>query len=1014
MNMVPNLLKERDSTLLNGVLAACILLVLVVPAVPTLGSHNASAMPSMTPRTVVAYDRTARPGPNGQRATISGIDVSSYQGGSINWGTVYSDGNDFAFARAVEYYGTPDSDFGTNMVNGKAAGVYMGAYDFVYPSSETATTDADYFNGIIKTYVASGYVYPALDLEEDCTASGGSMSASQITAWVNSWATEMQTDLSSDGYSGVVPIVYMNSNYAANCVDASTWGGWTLWIAEYYNTCATSPNPSTGVLSSWAFWQWCSTGSSGGIDPVDQDIFNGDLSQLQSGYVFGGGGTTSPTVSYAMQDETTSKSLSCGGTFATGDTIQFTATVTGGTAPYTYAWTFGDGTNGTGNPVTHVYGTAGSVTPLLTVTDKNGKQGSTGTGCTFTVTGVSLSSVAVSPTAPKVTAGGKQAFTATATCSSTCPSGVAYAWTLTSPGLGSISSASGASTTFTAGSTAGTVGLFVNATLYGVTHKASAVITVTAGPTTITSVSVVPTSPSVVVSSVTGFTATPKCSTTCPSTGITYAWALTSTTLGSISPASGLTTSFTAGTTVGTVGLYVNATLNGTTVGTSTVITVTTLPITIISVAVSPNAPAVGISSATSFTATPTCSATCPATGITYAWALTSTTLGSINLSAGPTTTFTAVTTAGTVGIYVNATLGVTTVSTSTVITVTAAAITLKSVSVTPQLPSVPFSGTQGFTANTTCSATCPKTGITFVWALTSITLGSITPTSGASTTFTAGTTAVTGGIFVNATLGSSTQATYTVITVTTTTTNSLNSVSISPTTASVPSGNTQAFTAAARCTSTCPTPEVTYVWTLTNTALGKINPTSGTTTTFTAGSAAMTGGIFVNATLNGTTKESSVVVSVTVETSTVVLSGVSITPTAIDLSTGSSQKFMATPACKTSGGSSATCPSGIAYVWSMNGNEGNFTPTTGSSTTFTAGSSTGMVNLTVDATLNGASAHYVATITVSSAPGPTTFIGLSGDTGYILLAVLLAVIVVVAVALVVHRRRASRAPWDE
>src|SRR3989441_6120474 len=39
--------------------------------------------------------------------------------------------------------------------------------------------------------------------------------------------------------------------------------------------------------------------------------------------------------------------------------ITFTATTSGGTTPYAYAWTFGDGTTGTGNPVGHTYSSSG-------------------------------------------------------------------------------------------------------------------------------------------------------------------------------------------------------------------------------------------------------------------------------------------------------------------------------------------------------------------------------------------------------------------------------------------------------------------------------------------------------------------------------------------------------------------------------------------------------------------------------------------------------------------------------
>jgi PKD repeat protein len=46
--------------------------------------------------------------------------------------------------------------------------------------------------------------------------------------------------------------------------------------------------------------------------------------------------------------------------------------VSGGTAPYTYAWSFGDTATGTGNPATHTYATPGTFSVMLTVTDMNG------------------------------------------------------------------------------------------------------------------------------------------------------------------------------------------------------------------------------------------------------------------------------------------------------------------------------------------------------------------------------------------------------------------------------------------------------------------------------------------------------------------------------------------------------------------------------------------------------------------------------------------------------------------
>ncbi len=52
--------------------------------------------------------------------------------------------------------------------------------------------------------------------------------------------------------------------------------------------------------------------------------------------------------------------------------VTFTATVTGGVAPFTYAWTFGDSATANTNPATHIYAAAGTYTWHLTVTDSRG------------------------------------------------------------------------------------------------------------------------------------------------------------------------------------------------------------------------------------------------------------------------------------------------------------------------------------------------------------------------------------------------------------------------------------------------------------------------------------------------------------------------------------------------------------------------------------------------------------------------------------------------------------------
>jgi PKD domain len=55
--------------------------------------------------------------------------------------------------------------------------------------------------------------------------------------------------------------------------------------------------------------------------------------------------------------------------FAVGQVVTFTATVTGGTAPYNFVWVFEPGSFGTTNPASHTFNNAGTFTVTLNVWD---------------------------------------------------------------------------------------------------------------------------------------------------------------------------------------------------------------------------------------------------------------------------------------------------------------------------------------------------------------------------------------------------------------------------------------------------------------------------------------------------------------------------------------------------------------------------------------------------------------------------------------------------------------------
>jgi hypothetical protein len=557
------------------------------------------------------------------------------------------------------------------------------------------------------------------------------------------------------------------------------------------------------------------------------------------------------------------------------------------------------------------------------------------------ITVFTLTSASVSPTSASLTNGAKQVFTATPTCTVTCPAGVTYSWTL-SNAYGSLNSSTGVSVTFTAGGSTGNVSLFVNATLYTVT-KMSLAVPISITLITLTSVTVTPYGADVTVNGIVNFTASPVCAAgPCPS-GTAYVWTITSG-LGTLSTTTGSAVTFTAGPTNGSLALFVNGTLNGVKRQSAPVhIFIAPPGVQLASVTVSPSSSSVVVGGSTPFTATIKCTGGTCSGLTTYSWTLTNS-LGNLSSTTSASVTFTAGNTPGMIALFVNATLNGTTRMSPAVPIAIAAAITLSSVSVTPPSASLDTGGTQDFVAAPTCvGGACPS-GTTYSWGLTS-SLGSLNTSSGSMVTFTAGPTAGMIALFVNASLGGVIKQSSAVL-VTITTVNTLSSVSVSPSPATLNSSGTQVFTPASKCTSgQCPS-GITYRWSLTN-SLGTLNLTTGSIVMVTAGSVSGTDTLFVNATLLGVTVRSA---PVTITILSPTLRSVSVSPLSISLPSGNKQVFTATPAC--SGG---PCPSGTTYVWSLSNTvTGTLSSTSGSQVTFTAGTSAGTVNLFVVATLNG------------------------------------------------------------
>lgn len=146
---------------------------------------------------------------------------------------------------------------------------------------------------------------------------------------------------------------------------------------------------------------------------------------------------------------------------------------------------------------------------------------------------------------------------------------------------------------------------------------------------------------------------------------------------------------------------------------------------------------------------------------------------------------------------------------------------------------------------------------------------------------------------------------------------------------------------------------------------------------------------------------------TLTVTSSGPALSTVTISPSPDTLPAGTFADFTATVVCN-----GATCPSGTAFYWSLTNNLVTLNSSTGDVVEVRAGNALGTVALYVNATLNHVTVEATAVITISAssstAPGngtgPSTFLGLPGAEGYMMVGVAIAGVVAVVGALLFRR----------
>jgi len=384
---------------------------------------------------------------------------------------------------------------------------------------------------------------------------------------------------------------------------------------------------------------------------------------------------------------------------------------------------------------------------------------------------------------------------------------------------------------------------------------------------TLTSTSISPSTISAAINTAVGLTATASDQSGAPISSATYAWALTPSTLGSLTATTGSSVTFNAGSSAGRGHVCENATYGPTTVQ-DCVLAIVISSDTLGSVSITPSGPiAVTPGQFARLQASALGTNNQSLTSVTsFTWVMNPNTLASLNTSSGRWVNLTIGSGTGTLTVCINGTYGITTKMACDFVSIYLPPPVLSSVWVTPTSLTINTSETQTFYALPLDQFNKPYTSqVQYQWTLSSSTLGTVNPTSsnGNTTLFTPGTTPATGTLQVFVHNGS-TSAYRTVNLNVTLPIPPIMSVSVSPSTFTLAPSDMQAFNATPTCKTPC-TVAPTYSWALTNKSMGSLSATSGSSVTFTASTFTGTVVLYVNATLNGKTVSSYATITVAI-----------------------------------------------------------------------------------------------------------------------------------------------------
>jgi len=204
--------------------------------------------------------------PNQVAATVSGIDVSGYQG-NVDWGNWWGQGKRFVWTKATESTNYTNPYFAQQYNGSYNQGFIRGAYHFATPNTSSGADQANYFVSHGGGWSGDGKTLPGvLDIEYNpygATCYG--LSPSSMTAWIKDFHDTYHAR------TGRWPVIYTSTNWWNQCVNGDFSSTAPLWVARY----SSSAGPLPYNWGYYTVWQYTST-------PIDQDTFNGAYDRLQA------------------------------------------------------------------------------------------------------------------------------------------------------------------------------------------------------------------------------------------------------------------------------------------------------------------------------------------------------------------------------------------------------------------------------------------------------------------------------------------------------------------------------------------------------------------------------------------------------------------------------------------------------------------------------------------------------------------------------------------------------------